>query len=190
MAFVPLVPLRAGSSMRGAPLACPSHVDSPAHAAQTQRRPAQIEMKKARFHQPMRPKEDTMKIPEDGTPIFSIFVRSPRSKIWFPLASFGGDDRSKTLVNALKSGFGKAMYQNSLDKGIAQTVFGRDKGRLLQTAVRQYPQLKRSAGELEFGYKISAKDLEDAPTRVVTADMALAFLPWAKKQLDNALGGK
>jgi hypothetical protein len=139
-------------------------------------------MKKARFHQPPRPsRPEQMKVPEDGTPIFSIFVRSPRSKIWFPLGAVAGDDRSKTLVGALKSGWGKALYQNSLDKGIAQTVYGQGEKRFLQTALRQFPQLKKSEKVLEFGYKVSAHDLDDAPTRVVTRDQALPFMQWAKK---------
>lgn len=129
-------------------------------------------------------------MPEDGTPLFSIFVRSPRSRIWFPLGAVAGDARSKTLVNALKSGWGKALYQNSLDKGIAQTVYGAEGGRFLQTAIRQYPQLKKSEKQLEFGYKVSAVDLEDAPTRVVDKDMALPFVQWVKKQIDEVISEK
>lgn len=100
-----------------------------------------------------------------------------------------GDDRSKSLVNGLKSSIGKGLCQNSLDKGIAQTVFGRDKDRLMGTVIRQYPQLKKNRNLLEFGYKISAKGLDDMPTRLVKEDMALNFFGWAKQKVDNALSG-
>lgn len=149
-----------------------------------------MQMKKSRFHQPVRPQRPgELPIPEDGTPIFSLFVRSTRSKIWFPLGSMEGDDRSKSLVNGLKSSIGKGLCQNSLDKGIAQTVFGRDKDRLMGTVIRQYPQLKKNRNLLEFGYKISAKGLDDMPTRLVKEDMALNFFGWAKQKVDNALSG-
>jgi hypothetical protein len=185
MAFVaPALAVSACSShLHGSPV-CTASAPSVRVAASVR---APMEMKKARFHQPLRPsRPEQMKVPEDGTPIFSIFVRSPRSKIWFPLGSVAGDDRSKTLVSALKSGWGKALYQNSLDKGIAQTVYGQGEKRFLETALRQYPQLKKSEKVLEFGYKVAALDLEDAPTRIVTRDQALPFLQWAKKVWNDA----
>lgn len=188
MAFV--APLAVGR--RPAALGRPTAADglsTPRPAAAGAARRATVEMKKSRFHQPLRPAQpdSAMKLPEDGTPVFSIFVRSPRSKIWFPLGAVAGDARSKTLVNALKSGWGKVLYQNSLDKGIAQTVYGAEGGRFMQTALRQYPQLKKSEKQLEFGYRVAAKDMEEMPTRVVERDMALPFFQWAKKVFDDAL---
>jgi hypothetical protein len=192
-AFVLATPLSARAAAHGKQVVCAPAVPAPAPAPASAAAPrrAAVEMKKARFHAPLRPQrpDAAMKVPEDGTPVFSIFVRSPRSQIWFPLGAVTGDAKSKTLVNALKSGWGKALYQNSLDKGIAQTVYGKESGRFLQTALRQYPQLKRSEKVLEFGYRVTAKGLDDRPTRVVDRDMALPFVQWAKKQLDDALDG-
>lgn len=189
MAFVPALPIST-TSLHGSALRAPC--SRPAAPAPLVPLRSPVEMKKARFHQPLRPQrpDSAVKVPEDGTPIFSIFVRSPRSQIWFPLGAVAGDKRSKTLVDALKSGWGRALYQNSLDKGIAQTVYGAERGRFLQTAVRQYPQLKKSEKVLEFGYKVSAVDLEEGKTRVIDKDMALPFVQWVKKQIDDVIATK
>ncbi|CAN8069007.1 unnamed protein product [Agarophyton chilense] len=143
-----------------------------------------------RFGQPVqqsRRPESTPSLPEDGTPVFTVFVRSQRAKLWYPLGAVKGDNRSKSLVDALKGGFAKGMYENALDKGIAQTVYGKDKDRFLQNALRMYPQLKKSQNSLEFGYKVAAKDLEEKPIKFVGPDMALPFTAWAKKRIESAL---
>lgn len=102
-----------------------------------------------------------------------------------------GDDRSRSLVNALKGGFARGMYANALDKGIAQTVYGKDGGRFVQNALRMYPQLKKYSKELEFGYRVSAVGLDEQPTKPVSKEMALSFTSWAKKQMNNVFkGGK
>lgn len=140
-------------------------------------------MKKNRFHAPLRPKRpDEVKVPEDGTPVFAIFVRTNRARIWYPLGSVQGDAKSKQLVGALKNSFGRALYANALDKGIAQTVYGKDGQRFITSALRMYPQLKRYQRELEFGYKVTAAGLDPQPTKAVTKEMALSFLDWAKQQ--------
>ncbi|KAI0567348.1 hypothetical protein FGB62_3g432 [Gracilaria domingensis] len=126
-------------------------------------------------------------LPEDGTPVFAIFVRSRRAKLWYPLGAVKGDDRSKSLVDALKGGFAKGMYENALDKGIAQTVYGKDSNRFQQNALRMYPQLKKSQNNLEFGYKVAAKDLDERPIKLVAPDMALPFPAWVKKRVESAL---
>ena len=84
----------------------------------------------------------------------------------------------------------RAIYANALDKGIAQTVYGKDSGRFVQSALRLYPQLRRSQKELEFGYKVAAKGLEEQETKVVTRDMALSFFSWAKKQFQKTFKPK
>jgi len=55
------------------------------------------------------------------------------------------------MVGALKNALGRALYENALDKGIAQTVYGQGKQRFVGSAVRLYPQLKRATKVLEFG---------------------------------------
>lgn len=131
-----------------------------------------------------------MSLPEDGTPVFAIFVRTPRAKLWYPMGAVQGDDRSKSLVNALKGGFARGMYANALDKGIAQTVYGKDGGKFTQNALRMYPQLKKYSKDLEFGYRVMAVGLDEQPTKIVTKDMALPFTAWAKKQVDSVFNKK
>lgn len=186
MAFVPQLSLCSSGWKNSAFRGLTSNADRMALTQRVRTSRVAIEMKKTRYHQPKQPpRPEQFKIPEDGTPVFSVFVRSPRAQIWYPLGAVTGDARSKTLVNALKSGWGKVLYQNTLDKGIAQTIFGKDGGRYVQAALRQYPQLKRSEKSLEFGYRVSAVDLEDKPIRLVTKEMALTFFQWATKKIGN-----
>lgn len=85
----------------------------------------------------------------------------------------------------MKGGFLRSMYANALDKGIAQTVYGKDSARFLSNALRMYPQLKKYQRDLEFGYRVAAVGLEQQPTKVVTRELALPFPSWAKKKLEN-----
>ncbi len=145
-------------------------------------------MKKSRFHAPLRkPKPEEQKLPEDGTPVFGIFVRTNRAKIWYPLGSVKGDDRSKMLVGALKNAIGRALYANALDKGIAQTIYGQGRRRFTESAIRMYPQLKRYQKELEFGYKVAAIDLEPQKIKAVTPDQALSAFETMKRKISNVL---
>lgn len=148
-----------------------------------------ITMKRSRFNAPSRQPQGQrpgeLKVPEDGTPIFAIFVRTPTAKIWYPLGSVKGDDRSKQMVGALKNALGRALYENALDKGIAQTVYGQGKQRFVGSAVRLYPQLKRATKVLEFGYKVSAQGLEAQKIKLVTEEMALPAFEWAKRKLGS-----
>ena len=143
-------------------------------------------MKKSRFHAPLRPpKPDEQSLPEDGTPVFAIFVRTNRARIWYPLGSVKGDDRSKMLVRALKNAFGRALYQNALDRGIAQTIYGQGRRRFTDSAIRAYPQLKRYKKELEFGYKVAAIDLEAQKIKAVTPDQAVGVFDAMKRNITN-----
>lgn len=157
--------------------------------------PRQITMKKGRFQRPMpqSPQQQNPPLPEDGTPVFALFVRTPRTKIWYPLGGVKGDDRSKNLVNALKGGIARGMYEQALDRGMAQTLYGKDNSRFLQTALRMYPQLKRYAAELEFGYKILAKGLDEQPTKPVSKEMAQSIFASIRKRISgffNKMTGK
>lgn len=130
-----------------------------------------------------------MSLPEDGTPVFAIFVRSPRAKLWYPLGAVQGDERSKGLVDAMKGNFAKGMYESALDRGMAQTIYGKDSNRFLQNALRMYPQLKKASRDLEFGYRVAAVGLDDQPTKVLSKEMALPFMAWVKQKIDNAFKG-
>lgn len=135
---------------------------------------------------PQRPQQQQQpKVPEDGTPLFALFVRTNRQKIWYPLGAVTGDDRSKNLVNSLKSGFSRGMAASAMDKGMAQTLYGKQNERFMQGAFRLYPQLKKFQRDLEFGYRVSAVDLEEQKTRVVTKDMSLPFFASAQKTMSG-----
>lgn len=193
-AFANTLSLRpAVQSINSSSLRCPA-VPIKQNAAETPqlapstRRPPQMR-KGPRSRQPLQqPRQPgaAPSLPEDGTPVFAIFVRSQRAKLWYPLGAVQGDERSKTLVNALKGGFGRGMYENALDKGIAQTIYGKDSDRFMQNALRMYPQLKKSQNMLEFGYKVAAKGLDERQIKLVSQDMALPFAAWAKKKVENA----
>lgn len=146
-------------------------------------------MKKGRLPKHMMPqqpqRQQNVPLPEDGTPVFALFVRTPRTKIWYPLGGVKGDNRSKNLANALKGGIARGMYQNALDRGMAQTLYGKDSNRFLQNAIRLYPQLKKFTKELEYGYKMSAVGMEEQKTRVVSKEMAKPFFAKVQQNVGN-----
>ncbi|KAA8498862.1 Protein HHL1, chloroplastic [Porphyridium purpureum] len=122
-------------------------------------------------------------LPKDGTPVFAIFARTQRAKIWYPVGMVGGDRNSKTLVNAMKANWSRKLYQGALDKGIAQVVFGPDSRKFLAGAMNKYPQLSKYRDELEFGYKVISTEIRDWPTTIVTPEAALPFFEWVKYKL-------
>mmetsp|Transcript_13024 Transcript_13024/g.35052 ORF Transcript_13024/g.35052 Transcript_13024/m.35052 type:complete len:184 (+) Transcript_13024:47-598(+) len=122
-------------------------------------------------------------LPEDGTPVFAIFARTQRAKVWYPVGMVGGDGKAKTLISGMKSEWGKRLYRGALDKGIAQIVYGKDAAKFLESGMRQYPQLKKYRNELEFGYKVLSTEIQDWPTTVVSKEQALPFFEWAKTKL-------
>lgn len=134
---------------------------------------------------PLQQMQQQMKPPDDGTPIFALFVRTPRAKIWYPLGAVKGDDRSKNLVNAFKGGIARGMYQQALDRGMAQTLYGKDNQRFLDGTFRAYPQLKKHSGVLEFGYRVAAVGLDEQSIRVVTKDMALGMFAAIRKAIGD-----
>ena len=52
------------------------------------------------------------------------------------------------------------MAKNQLDSGIAGSLY-RDVGKLKDSIVRVYPQLKQAKNELQFGYKIAFEGLPE-----------------------------
>lgn len=128
-------------------------------------------------------------LPEDGTPVFDIFVRTSRAKLWYPVCAIAGDERSKRLVNALKSSWGRAIYKNAIDKAMAKSLYESNKGKILKAVIQSYPHLKKYQASLQYGYKVLAKDLEEQPTVAITRDMALPFFPWLKKRVSEVIQG-
>jgi hypothetical protein len=81
----------------------------------------------------------------DGFPVFTIYARSTVAKIWYPCGSLKGDDRSKALVESWRDNslFLKDQYKNTLDKGMAKSVYSQ-KEEFLASVTKLYPQLKKS----------------------------------------------
>lgn len=81
--------------------------------------------------------------------------------MWYPCGSLKGDGRSKALVESWRDNalFLKDQYKSTLDKGMAKSVFDQ-KDQFMQSVYRLYPQLKKSAGEIEFGYKVRILGIE------------------------------
>lgn len=149
-----------------------------------------IEAKKGRLQQPLRPAgapRGPPPVPEDGTPIFSVFVRSRRAKLWYPVGAVRGDGRAKALVQSMRTSWGKKLYQGALNKGMAQTIFSGDGNKFTDQALRQYPQLKKSKADLQFGYKVTAKGVDGWGTQLLTRDMKLPFFQYWKKKLAGEL---
>eukprot|EP00283_Hemiselmis_rufescens_P011441 CAMPEP_0173434720 /NCGR_PEP_ID=MMETSP1357-20121228/13245_1 /TAXON_ID=77926 /ORGANISM="Hemiselmis rufescens, Strain PCC563" /LENGTH=216 /DNA_ID=CAMNT_0014399605 /DNA_START=22 /DNA_END=672 /DNA_ORIENTATION=- len=97
----------------------------------------------------------------DGFPIFTIYVRSSVGKVWYPCGSLKGDDRSKALVESWRDNslFLKDQYKSTLDKGMAKSVFDQEDA-FMSSVYRLYPQLKKTKGDIEFGYKVRILGIE------------------------------
>ena len=98
---------------------------------------------------------------DDGLPIFNLFVRTKVANVWYPCGSFKGDDRSAALAKGwADGGIFAGMSKKQLDGGIAGSLY-RDLPKLKETVVRAYPQLKKSRGDFEFGYKLAYNGLSE-----------------------------
>ena len=92
-------------------------------------------------------------VPSDGTPIFYLYCRTGIGKPWYPVSAMKGDGQSKGLVNAwLNSPFGKGIFKDRLDEGMARSIFDSER-RLAKMAVEQYKQLKENQARLQWGFK-------------------------------------
>lgn len=98
---------------------------------------------------PTAPKLD---LPEDGTPVFMIYVRTQEGKPWYPVNALRGDSQTKQILQGwLTSPLGKGTFKDRLDEGIARSVFGSEKD-IKKMAVQMLPMLKK-VQKLEWGYK-------------------------------------
>ena len=105
----------------------------------------------------------------DGLPIFNLFVRTKRANVWYPCGSFKGDERSAALAKSWNDGGLLAgISKKQLDGGIAGSLH-KDLPRLKESIVRTYPQLKKSRDEIEFGYKLAVKGLDEEKGKEIFA---------------------
>jgi len=106
----------------------------------------------------------------DGLPVFNLFVRTPRANLWYPCGSFKGDDRSGALCsNYQKDGFLAGISKKQIDAGVSGSLF-RDQAKLVETICRQYPQLRKSKDELQFGFKLSYEGLSEEQSKVTLVE--------------------
>ncbi|KAK4536452.1 hypothetical protein CDCA_CDCA08G2477 [Cyanidium caldarium] len=146
---------------------------------------AHLMAKKGKPAMPLRPAAP--ELPEDGSPVFAIVVKSPVSGIWYPLVSMKGDNRAKMLVTAMRTQWGRRLYADTLNKGVARSVFSENGKRAVRRALQRYPQLrKHSYDALQFGFRTMAKGF-DYPTQEITPELAMNFFQWAFMKLT---GGK
>lgn len=116
---------------------------------------------------------------ESGVPYFDLFVRSPNS-IWYPAGAMQGDDKAKGLVESYMGGFLSGLSKDGIDKSLANSVF-KDKKKLVDAVIAQYPQLKKVRAKLEFGYKIAYPGLlekrpEAKKVTVLTEEMTKTII--------------
>ncbi|GAX12811.1 hypothetical protein FisN_15Hh290 [Fistulifera solaris] len=104
---------------------------------------------------------------DDGLPVFNLFVRTKRGNMWYPCGSFKGDDRSAALTKSwADNGLLAGISKKQLDGGIAGSLY-RDLDKLKETILRAFPQLRKSKDELEFGYKLSFKGLDEEKAKEI-----------------------
>ena len=108
------------------------------------------------------PQQQMVREPEyspDGTPVFYLYCRNPKSRVmWYPISSMRGDGQSKALIAAwLNAPIGKGVMRSRLDEGMARSIFESER-RLSSMARKQYPSLK-NIRELEWGYKVLDRDV-------------------------------
>lgn len=123
-----------------------------------------------------------------GVPAFDLYCKGPNSPTWYPCGSLGGDEKSKQLVESWMGGLLSDMAKGSLDKGVASSLF-QDKAGFVARVIEQYPQLKKSKGELKFGYKVSYKGLlEKRPQSAKVTELNEDMAKGALDNLKSAFG--
>lgn len=105
---------------------------------------------------------------DDGLPVFNLFVRTKKAKVWYPCGSFKGDNRSGALAkNYADGGLLAGISKKQLDGGIAGSLY-QDQNKLIESIVRAFPQLNKSRDEFEFGYKLSFQNLSEEKAAEMT----------------------
>lgn len=98
-------------------------------------------------------------VPPEGVTNFYLYCRSGEGKPWYPVSMMKGDAQSRGLINAwLNAPFGKGVFKNRLDEGLARSIFESER-KLASLAVQQYSMLKPAKQRLEWGFKIADRDV-------------------------------
>ena len=118
---------------------------------------------------------------DDGLPVFNLFVRTKKAKVWYPCGSFKGDNRSGALAkNYADGGLLAGLSKKQMDAGIAGSLH-QDLDKLTESIIRAFPQLKKSRDDFEFGYKLGFKGLSDEKS----AEMNMVVPKEQKGVVDN-----
>lgn len=81
--------------------------------------------------------------------------------MWYPAGSFKGDDKSAGLAKNYSDGNLLAgLSKKQLDEGVGGSL-ARDLTKLQEGIFRGYPQLRKSRGQLEYGYKLAYEGLSE-----------------------------
>ena len=89
-------------------------------------------------------------------------------QMWYPCGSFKGDDRSAALAKGFADGgLLSGVSKKQLDGGIAGSLYS-DQARLKESIVRTYPQLRKSADDFVFGYKLAYEGLDKKQSEEIT----------------------
>ena len=97
----------------------------------------------------------------ENVPVFKIFVRPKTGGIWIPCGDLSGDNRATQLVNAWTSGFLEGTYKTELDRGVARSLFAQEDAFAKSIIDNFKPFRKTKKENLEFGYKIEFKGVEE-----------------------------
>mmetsp|Transcript_6099 Transcript_6099/g.8901 ORF Transcript_6099/g.8901 Transcript_6099/m.8901 type:complete len:212 (+) Transcript_6099:139-774(+) len=100
--------------------------------------------------------------PTDGKPVFNMYVKSKTgSGMWYPCGSFKGDERSAALAQSYRDGnLLSSISKNQLDSGVANAI-AQDIEKFEEQLFRGLPQLRKSKGDLEYGYRLAFEGLSE-----------------------------
>jgi hypothetical protein len=90
--------------------------------------------------------------------------------MWYPCGSFKGDDKSAALAKSYADGGLLAgISKKQIDSGVAGSLW-RDLDKLKESVSRAYPQLRKSADEFEFGYRLAFEGLSEDKEQMVIVE--------------------
>lgn len=102
-----------------------------------------------------------------GLPEYEVYVRAQGAKQWFPIGAIAVQRSS--LVS-------RAIYDSEAD--------------LLQGAFRAFPVLKKSQGNLEYGYRLKGEKDDDIELAIKPRDRGERGLLGAFNSLKGLFGGR
>merc|ERR1719149_418924 len=122
-----------------------------------------------------------------GLPSFDLYVKGPKSPMWYPAGSLGGDDKSRDLVEQYMGGLLSGVAKGGIDRGVASSLFP-EQDKFVAKVLETYPQLKRTKNDLKFGYKVTYEGLvekrpEAKEVTELTPDMQDSVVDKFKKNL-------